>query len=338
MLLSLLSCFILPAAAQPRSVFRQHEDVAIYTSASVTRSSSGAAAFGVASYLNPPEFIELYSDSGVLLEAYTNGTGWYGVDMARHIESPTFGSVDTFGVRVAADGSGATVLGFASASAGAGPAWSTLLPGCSLDGGGGTYVGFEASDSGASVAVQCYQRAGANATAGVFALDGQTGAVRWHFDLGEGVKAGQGQVQITGDGAWVLLVNEQGAPTPNSATAYVLDGATGKLRDAVAIPFFIAAAISDSGNYLALGDNGFVHLWEWDAPSGKYAPSQAAPVLTPPASSGISFLPWDVQMSTGPDAAEFVVVGSISVRCVWGGGPFPPVCVGPQSTANTPLH
>ena len=260
--------------------------------------------FGVASYLNQPEFIEFYDETGALLSSYANGTGWYGVDMARHIESPAAGRVDSFGIHVADDGSGATVLGFASASASAGPAWSTLLPGCSLDGGGGTYVGFEASDSGARVAVQCYQ----NATAGVVALDGQTGAVLWHYALGQGVKAGQGQVQITGDGAWVLLVNEQGVPTPNSATAYVINGATGVLRGAVPIPFFITAAISDSGNYLAVGDNGLVHLYEWDAASSRYAPSQAAPVITPPG----SFLPWDLQMSTGPDAGEFLILGCIS--------------------------
>jgi hypothetical protein len=225
------------------------------------------------------------------------------VDTARHIESAPAGAVDTFGVQ--ATQLGTTVLGFASGSAGAGPAWSTLLPGCGLDGGGGTYTGFEAADSGARVAVQCYQARDGNATAGVYALDGQTGAVQWHFDLGEGVKAGQGQVQITGDGAWVLLVNEQGVPTPNSATAYVIDGATGKLRDAVPIPFFITAAISDSGNYVAVGDNGLAHLWAWDAAAAKYAPSQE---LTPPG----GFLPWDLQMSTGPDAGEFVILGCIS--------------------------
>ena len=57
-------------------------------------------------------------------------------------------------------------------------------------------------------------------------------------------------MRITGDGAWILFVNEQGEPTPNSSEGWVLDGASGALRGNYTIPFFITAAISDSGEFV----------------------------------------------------------------------------------------
>ena len=164
----------------------------------------------------------------------------------------------------------------------------------------------EASDSGSRVAVQCHHTA-ATPTARVYSIAGQTGAVEWYYDLGPGVQAGQGQVQISTDGEWVLFVNEQGKPTPNTAEAFVLDGATGKLRDSVVIPFFITAALSDTGDYLAVGDDPAVHVFKWDSGANKYA---AAFDVTPPPGKGA--IPWDVQMSTGSDATEMVIVGYIA--------------------------
>ena len=176
-----------------------------------------------------------------------------------------------------------------------------------FDGGGGTYQGIEASDSGNRVAVQCPHSA-ATPTARVYSIAGQTGKVEWMYDLGPSVKLGQGQVQISTDGAWVLFVNEQGTPTPNTAEAFIIDGATGKLRDSVIIPFFITAAISDSGDYVAVGDDPAVHVWKWDAGALKYAPAYD---LSPPPQA-VGTIPWDVQMSTGSDATEMVIIGYIS--------------------------
>jgi len=224
--------------------------------------------------------------------------------MARHAESNGL-AVDTFGA-VLAESGGATLYGFSSGGTGT-PVWTLPLPGCSSDLGGGTYVGLESSDSGNLVAFFCVHTNGSAVTSRVYGVNGQTGAA-WFADLGTGIKAGQGQVQVTGDGGWVLLVNEGGVPTPNTATAWIFNGATGALRGNITIPFFITAAISDSGNYVAVGDDPVVHVWQWSAAAGAYAPAYD---LTPPAGPK-GWIPWDVQMTTGPDAAELVIVGAIS--------------------------
>ena len=49
----------------------------------------------------------------------------------------------------------------------------------------------------------------------------------------------------------------------NGGHAYVLN-ASGGLRGEVVTPFFIAAAISDDGNTLAVGDDGAIILYTWD--------------------------------------------------------------------------
>ena len=182
------------------------------------------------------------------------------------------------------------------------------LPGCSTDGGGGTYTGLQASGTGDRVAFLCHHSPapGSPATARVYLIGGQSGHITWSYDLGTSVQAGQGQVQITQDGAFVLFVNEGGKPTPNSATAFVLDGATGTLRDQIAIPFFITAAISDSGDYVAVGDDPAVHVFLWDATTSKYKPAYD---VTPP---GGAWIPWDLCMTTGGDGDEMLVVGAIS--------------------------
>jgi len=269
----------------------------------VTLLSGGAPSFGVAADLNPPEFIEVYT-GGTLSWSYTGGSGGYIVDMSRHAESAGVGAVDTYGAVLNA--AGATLLGWASTGSGA-PAWNISLPGCNTDGGGGTYIGLEASDDGSRVAFFCPHVAapGANATARVYGIDGQTGA-HWFYDLGARVRAGQGSVRITGDGAWVLFVNEQGVPDPNSSEGFVLDGATGALRGDYPIPFFITAAISDSGNYVVAGDESVLHVYKWSGSS--YVSSGT---LTPPAGPR-GWIPWDLEIGTGADGSELVVSGSIA--------------------------
>lgn len=120
----------------------------------------------------------------------------YLVDQARHVETAPAGSVDTFGAVVTQVGT--TLYGFSSA-AGATPAWTLSLPGCNTDGGGGTYIGLEASDDGSLVGFFCPHNDGSGVTARVYGVNGQTGKA-WNYDLGAGVQAGQGQVQVSDGG------------------------------------------------------------------------------------------------------------------------------------------
>ena len=293
-------------ATSVKSVFAQHENVATYTSVGVSRHAAGSPTFAVAAYLNPPEFVEVFNVDGSLAWTFNNGSATYLVDSARHAEAAGL-PIDTFAALIT--DSGATLSGFSSTGGGT-QAWSTTLPGCSTDGGGGTYIGLEAADAGNRVAFLC-RFAGAPATARAYALDGQSGAVLWFFDLGPTIQAGQGDIQITADGSWVLFVNENGQPTPNTATAYVLNGATGAQRGAnITVPFFITAAISDSGDYVAVGDDGFLHLLAWEADIGAYTDAPT-PRLTPPQGAE-GWIPWDLQMSTGSDSDEYVICGAIS--------------------------
>ena len=295
-----------PAVAAARLLVNTSLEYGVYDSAGTTV-VQGKPYFAFGNWLNPPISATLYDGTGALVWSFVNATGEvsYILDTARHCEpsgSPD-GDVDVF-VAVAGGG-GVDVFGLSSASKTAEPRWSTNLPGCSMDLGGGTYTGIQASDSGNRVAVQCIHMA-ATPTSRVYSLAGQSGKVEWNYDLGNKAKAGQGQVQVSTDGAWVMLVNEQGTPTPNTAEAFVIDGATGKLRDSVIIPFFITAALSDSGDYVVVGDEPAVHVHKWDG--AKY--SLAYDLNPPPGAVGT--IPWDVQISTGSDATEVVIVGYIS--------------------------
>ncbi len=300
------------ASAASRMLVNQSEAYAIYDSVGTTV-VGGNPFFAFADGLNPPAFADLFDGtSGSLVWSFTNASGTTGtptflVDTARHCE-PSSGPDSAADVFVAVfDGAGASVYGLSSAAATAAPLWAVSLPGCGENIEGGTYIMMEASDSGNRVAIQCHH-AGTPATARVYSIAGQTGIVEWSYDLGTSVQAGQGNVQVTTDGAFVLFVNEQGTPTPNTASAFVLDGATGALRaPAVIIPFFICAAISDDGLYLAVGDDPAVHVFAWDSASSTY---KASFDVNPP--PGVGAIPWDVQMSAGPDADEMLVVGYIA--------------------------
>jgi len=287
----------------------QSETYSIYSSAGTTV-TGGKPFFAFADGLNAPVFAELYDSTGKLVWTFSNNSGTssptYLVDTARHCEGADNGAVDIFVAE--ADANGVTVYGLSSASTTPTPAWSVPLAGCSIDGGGGTYQGLQASANGNRVAVQCIHKGTPAPTARVYLIGGQSGKITWSYDLGASVKAGQGQVQITQDGSFVLFVNEGGTPTPNTATAYIFDGGKGTLRDSITIPFFITAAISDTGNYVVVGDEPDVHVWMWDAGSAKYA--KAYDLAPPPAAVGV--IPWDVQMSTGADSEELVIVGYIS--------------------------
>jgi len=290
------------AAAAAQMIFNQSEAVAIYTSVGTTV-VGGAPYFAVADGLNAPKFAEVYDGKGNIVWSFTNATGDFLLDTARHADAKDSGPVDVF---VASCESTGCVL-FGRTSATDTTRWEVSFPECSTDGGGGTYTGLQASDSGNRVAFLCHFSGGSSGgeTSRVYMVNGQSGVVGWKYDLGDKVKAGQGQVQITSSGSHVLFVNEGGVPTPNSATAFVLDGASGTLIDAIPIPFFITAAISDTGDYVAVGDDPAVHVYKLTG--GNYTHAYD---LSPPIAG--SWIPWDVQISTGPDASELVVIGYIS--------------------------
>jgi hypothetical protein len=244
------------------------------------------------------------------------------VDAARHVAPaapPSPPAVDTFALVV---GAGAcTVFGFVSAGAGATgtPAWSTALKTCTAGAGtGAAYRCLAASDDGSTVAVQGY---GAdpgivNTTARAYVLDGATGKLRYEYDLKAREAAGQGDVTVTPDGAWVAYVNEDSSPTPNSAQLHVLDGRTGALRAEVAIPFFIAAAVSPSGAYVftqnfthLVGSQGWISKWNGTG----YALSHR---INAPWADEYDI--WDVSTTTTAAGREVAVVGWISAPSVLG--------------------
>lgn len=299
----LLLC--LASAANARMIFNQTEGASIYTSVGTTVIGSAGSPkpfFAVADGLNAPKFAEIFNGEGALVWSFSNSTGDFIVDTARHADGADNGPVDVF---VATCAAGDCTL-FGRTSATDTTRWMVTLPDCATDGGGGTYTGFQASDNGNSVAFYCRHTAGPSPTSRVYLIGGQTGIITWMKDLGTGVKAGQAQVQITASGSHVLLVNQGGVPTPNSATAYIFEGTKGVLIDAIPIPFFICAAISDSGDYVAVGDDPSVHVYKRVAGNFSHAYD-----VSPPFSSG-SWIPWDVQISTGPDASELLAIGYIS--------------------------
>jgi hypothetical protein len=278
---------LLPALASgllsAKLIFNQSEPTSVYTSVGTTVLSNGKPYFAVADGLNPPKFVSVFDGAGSLVWSFSNGTGDFLVDTARHAEGQDNGPVDVY-VATCLPGAGCTLFGRTSATDTT--RWSLILPECSVNVEGGTYINMEASDSGNRVAFLChFSDPQGVATARVYLVGGQTGHITWSYDAPG--KAGQGQVQITASGSYVLFVNEQGVPTPNTAEAFVLDGATGVLRDNVTIPFFITAAISDSGDYIVVGDEPEVHVWKWDDATSKYAPAYD---LSPP---GGSWIPWE---------------------------------------------
>ena len=234
-------------------------------------------------------------------------------DAARHVEpSPTPGQdkVDVFAV-TSDPATGCVAYGFSGASPAGAPAWSLALPGCSSvagEGVGGTYTALQASDSGEALAVLGYGLDGATLTARAYLVDGQTGRLRWSYDLGTKEKVGQGDISI--GRAFVAFVNEDGpGGDPNAAHVQVLGVEDGAKRAEVLLPFFIACALSDSGDYLVVQN--FTHLkgsepWvlKWDGAS--YALLHR---LAPPP-DGTEYDLWDIAMPPGGD--DYVALGWIS--------------------------
>jgi hypothetical protein len=149
-----------------------------------------------------------------------------------------------------------------------------------------------------------------NLTARAYLLNGQTGKVNWVYDLGTREKAGQGDIAIGRE--YVMFINEDSLPYPNSAQLHVLSVASGTLRSEVQVPFFIAGAISDDGRYVAVQN--FTHLkgsepWvmEWDAASSAYTLLHR--LALPP--DGTEYDLWDIAIGT-VGTAPYVALGFIS--------------------------
>lgn len=110
----------------------------------------------------------------------------------------------------------------------------------------------------------------------------------------------------------MCFINEDSLPNPNSAQMHVLAVATGALRAEVQVPFFIAGAISDDGQYVAVQN--FTHLlgsepWvlQWSAGTGTYELLHR--LALPP--DGTEYDLWDISIPAG-QPASYVALGWIS--------------------------
>lgn len=305
------------AVAASKAIFHASETTDIFSSASVTLHTPDAPTFALATDLGQA-YVSVW-DGGKGVEKWRwvspCATCALAVDGARHVEADPQapGKVDTFAIQ-SGDGK-CLVLGFSAEGSASTPTWSTTLAGCSelaVGGVGGTYTGIQASDSGSAVAILGYglDTPEGNLTARAYLLNGQTGKVSWVYDLGTREKAGQGDIAIGRE--FVMFINEDSFPDPNSAQLHVLSVATGALRSEVQIPFFIAGAISDDGRYVAVQN--FTHLkgseaWvmEWDAGSGAYTLLHRL-ALHP---DGTEYDLWDIAIGT-VGAAPYVALGYIS--------------------------
>jgi len=315
----MLGLFLLPVTAVfCKQIFTVNEPIDIFSSATVSLHSPAGSAptFAVATDSGGTPYVSVYDGaSGALSWKWTSTctTCSLYVDSARHVElDPVVpGKVDTFAIQ--SGDSTCTVLGFSAKGSGL-PAWKTTLPRCTslaIGGIGGTYTGLQASDDGRSIAVLGYglDTPEGNLTARAYLIAGQSGAVSWTYDLGTREKAGQGDISIGRD--YVAFINEDSLPNPNSAQMHVISVATGELRVEVQIPFFIAGAISDDGNYVVVQN--FTHLkgsepWvmQWDATASAYGLLHRL-ALVP---DGIEYDLWDISIPAGP--SSYVALGWIS--------------------------
>lgn len=315
-LLLLVAPALAAAGSAAKQLFHATEATDIFTSATLSLHPPGAPTFSVAADNGSP-YLAVYTTSGALAWRWASPCAGCAISAAsaRHAElDPAApGKVDLFAIQ-----SGDTtcvVLGFDSSEGGsATPAWRSVLPGCTAlaqGGVGGTYTGIAASDDGRSIAVLGYgaDAAGGNLTARAYLLAGQTGALAWTYDLGAREQAGQGDIAIGRE--FVCFINDDSVPSPNSAQMHVLAVPSGALRAEVQIPFFIAGAISDDGDYVAVQN--FTHLkgsepWvlRWSAAAGTY--DLLHRLALPP--DGTEYDLWDISIPAGP--STYVALGWIS--------------------------
>ena len=290
----------------------------IYSSASISRNQGGSAIALGTDFSSIGDQIALVVDQlgQTLFTLNCSSDCSIYVDQARHPVVPSVPSVDTF---ILYTGTGDCVVsGYYSSGPNVGtvPAWTTTIPACEAsEGVGGTYRCFEASDDGSTIALLGYGKdeGNPNITSRAYALDGQTGAIRWTYDLSIKQKeaAGQGDIWITTTGNFIAYINEDGFPDPNSAQMHILNGNDGSLRSEVQIPFFIAGAISDDGNYVAIqnfthlqGSQGWVLKWN----GSEYVKITTLNLIN----DGHEYDEWDTAITLGTKNETIVVMGWIS--------------------------
>ena len=313
------------SASSSSLIFSAADSSQIFGSVSVSRQAAGGASFAVGTDFGENQYALVNSSTvggpafRLTPAAPCGGSCSLFVDQARHAGAAAGApAVDTFVLEV---GDGAcTVSGFFSAGprATGAAAWTTTVPSCDASEGlGGAYRCFQASDDGSLVALQAVGKdAGLpNATARAYAFDGQTGAIRWTYDL-KGDPAGQGDITITSDGAFVAFVNEDSEPCLNCAQLHVLVGASGALRALVQIPFFIAAGLAEDASFAVIQN--FTHLkgsepWilAWNASASSY---DLLHRLALP-DDGFEYDLWDIAVTQTP-AGPIAVLGWIQAGTV----------------------
>lgn len=170
---------------------------------------------------------------------------------------------------------------------------------------GDDYRMVDMSDDGSLVVAALYvnDTATGQNLARAYALDGQTGALKWTFDAPG--PASVGGAQVSADGSWVAYTNRP--------STYILAGATGKQRGGATagIPSEFSGVVSDSGAYVATIGAASAFIWAWSDASQAYAVSQT---IAPPAgcagAAGCTY-PWDVVVATDDSAVEYAAFGWI---------------------------
>jgi len=320
LLLSLSSLAVVSASISPQLLWSYYDPIDIFGSASVSltkntpnfaiASDFGSGFTGLANAKTAKNSFanEIYS-------TITNGCStsecMMYVDQARTPQS----AIDTF-ILVVGDNN-CNIYGYESSTGK--QAYNTVINNCTASEGiGASYRCWEASDDGSTIALMGYgYDAGlVNETARAYVIDGSNGKVTLTYDLKNKEAAGQGDITLTPDGKFIAFVNEDSVPTPNSAQLHVLDSTTGTLRAEVQIPFFIAATVSDSGNYVAIQN--FTHLvgsevWllKWNGNTYNLATRIPAP-----SNFVDEFVIWDMQSTTLSTGEEVVAVGWISAPSV----------------------
>ena len=303
--LALASLAAASAPASAKQILRVELDPGNFVDAATTVDPAGTPTFLFGSGDVVPASATAYDSAGQVRWSFFNKTAgpndvkYFETTSARHCESGgKGGAVDVFVVEDDSFNDNAfTVFGLSSAASSAEPVWARRFNCMNQDGGKTA----KASDQGARLVVQCEYFRSSGGT--VFGLDGQTGAILWQYNTTNPLVGTCMDVQVTASGSWVLYLDAFSPDTPNNAT--VLAGATGAVRDSsIPLPYYSAsAAISDSGNFVAVVDEIAVNVYKWSAKRSAY---ELAYVLAPPPGEPVSGLE-DITMSTGRDKDEMIV-------------------------------
>ena len=290
------SLYLCAALAQPtpRALFHIHETGAVFTSVSVARQPAPSEpTFSLATWLNPPFFVETVASSGAPQWAYVmnrtdNSTlPSFQVTSARHAASSPAAetAIAVVGAGALFDADAAcSVFGWAAAQRTPAPAWAWREDDCdaTLLYGGTRLV--DVSDDGSVAAFSGLLFPSRPASPALFVLNAQTGRLRFNDTLPPG--ANGGSLSITSGGGYVMWSTSFGL--------YIYDAATGAQR--ANIKHWGGAALTDSGSFVATCDMDAAPIWAWDGAAyvnnatfnlrefvcGPNLPCVCAPVTPPP--------------------------------------------------------